>query len=84
MPPLTYLVRWRILLAKRELRSPDSRMRQLAASLGYSSESSFNSAFERNVGESPHSYRSRMRREREAGSAEQGQADVSLRDITRV
>lgn len=84
MPPLTYLLRWRMLLAKRELRSPDSRMRQLAASLGYSSESSFSSAFKRNVGESPHSYRSRIRREREADSDEQGQADTSLRGITRV
>lgn len=84
MPPLTYLVRWRMLLAKRELRSPDSRMRQLAASLGYSSESSFSSAFKRSVGEAPHSYRSRIRPEREAGSAEQVPADISLRGISRV
>lgn len=60
MPPLTYLVRWRMLLAKRELRSADSRMRLLALKLGYSSESSFSSAFKRNVGESPHRYRTRM------------------------
>lgn len=63
MPPLTYLIRWRMLLAKRELRSPDSRMRELATGLGYSSESSFSSAFKRNVGESPHSYRLRVRAE---------------------
>lgn len=60
MPPLTYLVRWRMLLAKRELRSADSRMRLLALKLGYSSESSFSSAFKRSMGESPHSYRTRM------------------------
>ena len=60
MPPLTYLVRWRMLLAKRELRSADSRMRLLALKLGYSSESSFSSAFKRSVGESPHRYRTRM------------------------
>ena len=60
MPPLTYLVRWRMLLAKRELRSPDSRMRLLALKLGYSSESSFSSAFKRSVGESPHTYRTRI------------------------
>ncbi|GAA1555538.1 AraC family transcriptional regulator [Brevibacterium picturae] len=60
MPPLTYLVRWRMLLARRELRSADSRMRLLALKLGYSSESSFSSAFKRNVGESPHRYRTRM------------------------
>ena len=60
MPPLTYLVRWRMLLAKRELRSADSRMRLLALKLGYSSGSSFSSAFKRSVGESPHRYRTRM------------------------
>lgn len=60
MPPLTYLVRWRMLLAQRALRSADSRMRQLAHQLGYASESSFSSAFKRSVGESPHSYRTRM------------------------
>lgn len=68
MPPLTYLIRWRMLLAKRELRSADSRMRQLASSLGYSSESSFSSAFKRNVGEPPHSYRSRVRSEEESNA----------------
>lgn len=60
MPPLTYLVRWRMLLAKRELQSADSRMKLLALKLGYSSESSFSSAFKRNVGESPHRYRTRI------------------------
>lgn len=60
MPPLTYLMQWRMLLARRELRSPDSRMRLLALKLGYSSESSFSSAFKRSVGESPHRYRTRM------------------------
>lgn len=69
MPPLTYLIHWRMLLAKQELRSADSRMRQLASSLGYSSESSFSSAFKRKVGESPHSYRSRVRNEAGASFA---------------
>ena len=69
MPPLTYLVRWRMLLAKRELRSPDSRMRLLALKLGYSSESSFSSAFKRSVGESPHRYRTRMLAQQAPASA---------------
>lgn len=60
MPPLTYLVRWRMLLAQRALRSADSRMRALAHQLGYSSESAFSSAFKRTVGESPHNYRKRL------------------------
>lgn len=83
MPPLTYLLRWRMLLAKRELRSADSRMRQLAASLGYSSESSFSSAFKRNVGESPHSYRSRVRREAEPGDAVREKARAAPLGVTR-
>lgn len=62
-PPLSYLINWRMLLAQRELRSGDTRIRPLALRLGYSSESAFSTAFKRNVGESPLHYRSRMRRE---------------------
>jgi AraC-like DNA-binding protein len=58
-PPLAYLIDWRMLLAQRDLRSPDTRIRPLALQLGYSSESAFSSAFKRHVGESPVSYRSR-------------------------
>jgi AraC-like DNA-binding protein len=60
MPPQAYLVRWRMVLAKRELRSEDTRLRELAHRLGYASESSFSSAFKRSVGEAPRSYRARM------------------------
>lgn len=60
VPPIVYLSQWRILLAKRELRSAATRMRPLALKLGYSSESSFSAAFKRNTGESPHNYRSRV------------------------
>ncbi|WP_166982902.1 AraC family transcriptional regulator [Paramicrobacterium fandaimingii] len=59
-PPLTYLIHWRMLMAQRELRSRDTRMRPLALSLGYSSESAFSTAFKRHVGESPQGYRARM------------------------
>ncbi|HWC24104.1 MAG TPA: AraC family transcriptional regulator [Flexivirga sp.] len=62
-PPLSYLINWRMLLAQRELRSADTRIRPLALQLGYSSESAFSTAFKRNVGESPQHYRSRVRRE---------------------
>lgn len=60
--PLAYLINWRMLLAQRELRSTDTRIRSLALALGYSSESAFSSAFRRNVGESPLGYRTRLRR----------------------
>ncbi|MEU8814929.1 AraC family transcriptional regulator [Actinoplanes sp. NPDC048796] len=61
VPPLTYLNGWRMLLAQRALRDADVRMRPLAASLGYTSESAFSTAFKREVGESPHRYRTRIR-----------------------
>jgi len=63
MPPLTYLSRWRILLAQRALRDSDVRVGALAGELGYSSESAFSTAFKREVGESPLRYRFRARAE---------------------
>ncbi len=63
MPPLTYLSRWRMLLAQRALRDSDARIGSLAAELGYSSESAFSTAFKREVGQSPLRYRHRVREE---------------------
>ncbi|MCC3275389.1 AraC family transcriptional regulator [Arthrobacter sp. zg-Y20] len=60
-PPRTYLNNWRMLVAQRELRSGDVRIRSLALDLGFSSESSFSTAFKRSIGESPLRYRTRMR-----------------------
>ncbi|MBE3015517.1 AraC family transcriptional regulator [Microbispora sp. NEAU-D428] len=61
MPPLTYLNRWRMLLAQRALRDGDVRIGSLASDLGFSSESAFSTAFKRAVGESPLRYRHRVR-----------------------
>ncbi|MEV4570396.1 AraC family transcriptional regulator [Nonomuraea sp. NPDC049419] len=61
VPPLTYLGRWRMLLARRALRDGDVRVGSLAAELGYGSESAFSTAFKREVGMSPLRYRSRAR-----------------------
>lgn len=66
MPPLTYLNRWRMLLAQRALRDGDIRVGSLAAELGYGSESAFSTAFKREVGESPLRYRYRLRDEQPA------------------
>ena len=60
-PPLAYLIDWRMLLARRELRAGDVPVGRLAFDLGYSSESAFSSAFKRHVGESPLAYRKRLR-----------------------
>lgn len=61
VPPITYLNRWRMLLARRALRRTDTRVGALAAELGYASESAFSTAFKREVGESPLRYRTRVR-----------------------
>lgn len=58
--PLAYLIDWRMLLAKRELGTGDTRVGSLAFDLGYSSESAFSSAFKKHVGESPLTYRKRL------------------------
>jgi AraC-like DNA-binding protein len=63
VPPLTYLSRWRMLLAQRALRDGNVRVGSLAAELGYASESAFSTAFKREVGESPRRYRHRVRSE---------------------
>jgi AraC-like DNA-binding protein len=60
-PPLSYLIAWRMVLARRELRSSTTRVGALAFTLGYSSESAFSTAFTRHVGESPSAFRDRAR-----------------------
>lgn len=57
MPPMTYLLRWRMTLARRALRNGDRDMAALAERLGYGSATAFQIAFRREVGESPGRYR---------------------------
>ncbi|MGC5567813.1 cupin domain-containing protein [Streptomyces sp. FR-108] len=75
IPPLTYLSRWRMLLAQRALREGDAPIASLASILGYASESAFSTAFKREVGEAPRRYRYRygqeMRNESEARTGDQ-------------
>jgi len=56
VPPLTYLTKWRMQLAGRELRSGAS-IAEAAAAVGYTSESAFSSAFKRFMGVAPGKYR---------------------------
>ncbi|NMO49856.1 AraC family transcriptional regulator [Actinoplanes sp. TBRC 11911] len=61
-PPLTYLYRWRIQLARVALRETGTPIVALAAELGYASESSFSHTFTRASGMSPSQYRTLSRR----------------------
>lgn len=63
VPPLTYLSRWRMLLAQHALRDGDAPVGALATELGYASQSAFSTAFKREVGVSPLRYRYRERGE---------------------
>ncbi len=65
VPPLTYLTQWLMYLARRELRAGAS-ISEAAATVGYSSESAFSSAFKRIMAVAPGQYR----------RTTQGEADV--------
>jgi AraC-like DNA-binding protein len=55
--PVAYLTAWRMRLAQRALREEDVNVAELAAQLGYGSESAFSHAFKREVGVGPRAYR---------------------------
>ena len=56
LPPMAYLLTWRMALAKRMLRTRDLAIEQVAARIGYSSASTFSTAFTRHVGMPPLRY----------------------------
>jgi AraC-like DNA-binding protein len=59
MPPLEYLTRWRMTLARHALKSHDATLATIATMVGYESETAFSLAFKRLYGESPGRYRTR-------------------------
>jgi AraC-like DNA-binding protein len=61
-PPLEYLVRWRMTKAAQTLRESEVPLSEVAASIGYQSEASFNRAFKRWGGVAPGAYRRDHRR----------------------
>jgi AraC-like DNA-binding protein len=61
VPPLTYLLNWRMRIAERALRAEDVPVSTLALSLGYTSESAFSNAFRRTIGMAPKRYRDSAR-----------------------
>lgn len=56
VPPMEYLLTWRMALAKRLLRSRDLAIEHVAARVGYGSASTFSTAFTRHVGMPPMRY----------------------------
>jgi AraC-like DNA-binding protein len=57
LPPMSYLTRWRMLLAGQRLRESSDTIAQIAASVGYESDSTFSRAFTRETGRSPSAWR---------------------------
>lgn len=53
LPPMGYLLAWRMAVAKTLLRDPALGLAQIAEQVGYSSASTFTTAFTRHVGEPP-------------------------------
>jgi AraC-like DNA-binding protein len=72
VPPLTYLLNWRMRLAQRALREDSTPVSALARSLGYTSESAFSNAFKRTIGVAPKRYRDTAR----SGESQQRRHDA--------
>jgi len=60
-PPLDYLGRWRMTVARAALRSGEEPMAGIAGRIGYRSETAFSTAFKRATGESPGRFRTNGR-----------------------
>jgi AraC-like DNA-binding protein len=56
-PPIQYLLRWRLALAARELRSGSDSISRIAERTGYESEAAFSRAFKREFGTPPAAWR---------------------------
>ena len=56
LPPMEYLLAWRMAVAKDLLRRPDLGVAEVASRVGYGSGSTFSTAFSRHVGQPPSRY----------------------------
>jgi AraC-like DNA-binding protein len=56
MPPMTYLIKWRMAVAKDILQRERLPQDVVAATVGYQSASAFSTAFRREVGQAPGEY----------------------------
>ena len=59
--PLTYLTNWRILRSQEYLSENRENISEIAEKVGYQSEAAFNRLFKSKIGETPASYRRRVR-----------------------
>jgi AraC-like DNA-binding protein len=62
LPPMEYLLAWRMSVAKDLLRREDVSVGEVAERVGYGSASTFSTAFSRHVGQPPRRYRTSVRR----------------------
>lgn len=56
IPPMDYLLAWRMAVAKNLLRRHEAGIAEVAERVGYGSASTFSTAFSRHVGEAPARY----------------------------
>ena len=63
LPPMEYMLAWRMAIAKDLLRRNDLGLGEVAARVGYGSASTFSTAFSRHVGRPPGRYAREARRE---------------------
>ena len=56
-PPMTYVTRWRMVEAARQLRGGQAPLAEVAEGVGYASEAAFNRQFKRWMGRPPGAYR---------------------------
>lgn len=61
-PPMGYVRDWRMALAQKALKDPNSHIATVAAQAGYGSQSAFTYAFQRDVGATPHQVRRSLAR----------------------
>jgi AraC-like DNA-binding protein len=69
-PPMTYLARWRLKLAAEMLLSSNANVGEVAAEVGYASETAFNRVFKREFGCPPAHFRRSHQRQRNAAAAQ--------------
>ncbi|MFL6113398.1 MAG: AraC family transcriptional regulator [Catenulispora sp.] len=80
-PPLSYLTRWRLTVAARQLRDTDATLGRIARDVGYATEFAFARAFKREYGCSPGSYRRTMRREAAGGGGAEAEAELLAAEL---